>query len=105
MASTHPHSVAITPQVQTHKLIAPVGQIGTALLAAVLAVLPDEYDDIAIRPGTYIDSEANIIYQQSIPGTGELIVFQEREGGQIGYLFPEGVVQAVADAWPAIMAP
>jgi hypothetical protein len=61
---------------------------GDALLIAALAVLPEAYKGVQLRQGSYIDSDANIVFRESVPGTGtEVILFEQREGGTIGYVF------------------
>ena len=86
----HPHNSAVSQQQQRHLPNWP-HRFGDALLAAALAVLPDDYKGVELREGTYIQSEENIVSRSPIPGVGEVIIFQQREGGLLGYVFTDDI--------------
>ena len=84
----HAENFVVSEQHQKH-LPNWANRVGDALVMAILAMLPDEYQNTEIREGTYISSDANIVYRQTLPGIGEVITFSQREGGTRTYVFED----------------
>lgn len=98
----HPGPFEVKPQAQQH---APnfTRQVGDALLVSALTALPDALKGVELREGTYVLSDANIIEETFTPEGNLVIVFSQREGGALGYVFSGGAeIMAIAEAAEAI---